>query len=74
MSRENKPSFIKIGDTRIRLSNIKCYDIHEESTYYYNYKLLTIQTYQGNTYKFTDDNDDAIDLDEAVRKLDLYLT
>lgn len=76
MSGENKPTFIKIGDTRIRLSNIKFYAIYESYNFDYGkHRMLTIHTYQDDRYEFTDtpDNDD-IDIDEAVRKLDLYLT
>ena len=76
-----KKSFIIIGDTRIKLSNIKMYRISEYSHsmmdgYGVQHpivsgKVLEIQTFQGDCFSFS--NSRGIDVEAKLAELDGYL-
>lgn len=77
-----KKSFIIIGDIRIKLSNIKMYEIRDDSKVVKDKKnnkyvqkvygkMLYIETFQGDCYKFTERS--GIDVYAKLEELDKYL-
>lgn len=66
---QGKASFIKIGNVRIKYTNIKSYKIDDLrfNTNFESDIFLVISTYQNDIYTFSSD---MVDIYEIVKQLD----